>query len=79
MTKIYQMYDRLAEQAGPTFEAVNDGVALRGTQKYREANEDLELHCVGERTFSDIGIISYEKPILVWQKEFVNKVENHEN
>lgn len=30
MTKIYQMYDRLAEQAGPTFEAVNDAVALRG-------------------------------------------------
>lgn len=77
MTKIYQMYDRLAEQAGPTFEAVNDAVALRGTQKHREANDDLELHCVGHRSFDDIGIIGYEKPILVWQKEFVKKaVEN---
>ena len=76
--KIYQMYDRLAEQAGPTFEAGNDAVALRGTQKHREANDDLELHCVGERSFDEIGISAYEKPILVWQREFVNKVVENE-
>lgn len=79
MTKIYQMYDRLAEQAGPTFEAVNDAVALRGTQKHREANDDLELHCVGERTFHDVGISAYENPVLIWQKEFAKKVESNEN
>lgn len=79
MTKIYQMYDKLAEQAGPTFEAVNDAVALRGTLKHREANDDLELYCVGERTFIDVGITAYDKPILVWQKEFVKKVVENEN
>ncbi|MEO5368116.1 MAG: hypothetical protein H7831_17540 [Magnetococcus sp. WYHC-3] len=78
MTKIYQMYDRLAEQAGPIFEAVNDAVALRGTEKHRQANDDLELHCVGERTFNDVGIIGYETTILVWEKEFVKKVAENE-
>lgn len=73
MTKIYQMYDRLAEQAGPTFEAVNDAVALRGTAKHREANEDLELHCIGERKFDEVGMSAYEHPLLIWQKEFREK------
>ena len=73
MTKIYQMYDRLAEQAGPTFEAVNDAVALRGTLKFREANDDLELYCIGERSFREVGMFSYEEPKLVWQKEMGKK------
>lgn len=33
-TNIYTIYDRIAEEAGPLFQAVNDGVAIRRTVSF---------------------------------------------
>lgn len=47
---LYTIYDRLAQEPGPIFTAVNDEVANRKFQqamKEVEYKEDYQLHCVG--------------------------------
>lgn len=51
-TRLYVIYDRVAEESGPITEAKNDGVAYRGYKKFLESNEDIinddfMLLCVG--------------------------------
>lgn len=56
---LYTVYDRLAEEAGPVFEAKNDPVALRNyanllNSVQKTANPDeYELWCVGEMIRED--------------------------
>lgn len=49
--KIYVINDRLANENGPVFQAVNDAVALRQFTQVLEKTkypEDYKLFCVGE-------------------------------
>lgn len=55
---IYVIYDKVAEEAGPPFVAVNDGVALR---KYRDMQipaslkDDYEMRCLG--LYDSVGVL----------------------
>lgn len=61
--RLYVIYDRVAEEAGPIWEAQNDGIAQRGYQKFMaEAQSpyfeetDYMLLCIGtiDKTTSNI-------------------------
>lgn len=41
--KIYTIFDRVAEQAGPLFEAPNDGVAMRAFRNTLERTPSYQL------------------------------------
>ena len=48
---IYMIWDKVAEQGGPLFEAVNDNVAVRSvaiTLSKVPSIDDYELLCIGE-------------------------------
>lgn len=50
---VYVIYDKVAEEAGPLFEAVNDGVAVRQmcqSMRNVENPDDYSLFHVGEIT-----------------------------
>lgn len=53
-TRIYTIYDRIAQQAGPVFQAVNDATAQRQLRHLIAMNqpgmaaEDFQLWCIGE-------------------------------
>lgn len=49
--KIYVIYDKVAEEYGPLFEAVNDKVAARSYAKVIQGSkpEEYQLVCVGSR------------------------------
>lgn len=51
MKNLYAIYDTLAEEAGPVFEAVNDLVARRAydalTSEMSSSKETFVLHCIG--------------------------------
>lgn len=55
--KIYVIYDKVAEEYGPLFEAVNDNVAARSfVQTIRNQNlSEYQLVCVGERHDYHLG------------------------
>lgn len=49
---LYTIFDRVAEEAGPTFNAVNDGIALRNFQNLMEKvppiqKQEYRLYKVG--------------------------------
>lgn len=45
---LYTLYDKVAEQYGPTFEAINTSTAIRSVQSMKiKAYEDFELINVG--------------------------------
>lgn len=51
-SNLYCLYDRVAEEAGPLFHAVNDGVALRQTVHTLRplpptVREEYSLFCIG--------------------------------
>ena len=48
---LYVVYDRLAEESGPIYQAVNDGVALRQYNNLLQnctCKEDYDCVCIGE-------------------------------
>lgn len=52
--RIYTIYDRVAEECGPIWEAKNDGIAQRGYQKFMAESHspyfeetDYMLLCIG--------------------------------
>lgn len=61
-TNIYTLEDVTAEQTGPLFEAVNDGVAIRSVKKLSLPLGEFRLWMVGER--SDLQVKSI-KPISI--------------
>lgn len=47
--KLYTLYDKVAEQYGPIFQAANNQVAIRSVQNMKiRAYEDFQLYLVGE-------------------------------
>lgn len=47
---IYTVYDKVAEEAGPLFQAVNDGIALRNYRNMQipeSLKNDYSLHRIG--------------------------------
>ncbi len=53
VTRLYTIYDVLAEESGPVFQAVNDEVAYRQFQTQLQTipnirEDDFKLICVGE-------------------------------
>lgn len=48
--KVYTIYDKVAQEAGPPFTAVNDGVAIRNFKEMRihpSLKDDYELYHIG--------------------------------
>lgn len=53
MTGLYVIFDRVAEESGPVFEAVNKGIAIRNFRNLLEKvpdyqRQDYRLYQVGE-------------------------------
>lgn len=76
MSRIYTIYDRTAEEAGPLFEAPNDGVALRNFRNLMEKvpgyqRSDYRLYNVGVWNTHTMEAELCEKPeeIIYEEKE----------
>jgi len=56
---LYSIYDKVADEYGPIFEAKNDMVASRGYAGLVKPDmvHDYELYAVGERVNGDISFI----------------------
>ena len=66
--KLYTLYDNVAEQYGPIFQAANNAVAMRSVQNMKiRAYEDFELYLVGEWDMES-GVLGYapEKVQIDW-------------
>lgn len=68
--RLYTVYDRVAEQAGPVYCAVNDGVALRMyralLQEERVADQDAYwLYALGDYDMSSMVIVPMTPPSRV--------------
>lgn len=50
--RIYTIFDQVAQQSGPVFQAVNDGVAQRQFKRVLDqpgiVADDFQLWCIGE-------------------------------
>jgi len=47
--KLFALYDKIAEQYGPIFQAVNVNTAVRTVQNMKiKQHDDFELHMIGE-------------------------------
>lgn len=75
---LYVVYDRLAEQSGPLFEAPNDAVAVRMMQNMMRPKSgleirDFELWCVGARGAEGLvsGRSKDEVTVLEWVEPLV--------
>lgn len=73
---LYCIYDRLAEEAGPIFEAKNDAVAFRmimnSIKEYHP--EEYCIYCLGSFNHDPVELVAYESPQLVLSKnEFVEE------
>lgn len=80
--KLYVIYDGVAEESGPVFEAKNDGIALRNFERtvadspYRE---DYSLVCVGSIEHNTSIIEAYIVPVEVNAKlSMVEELEEEE-
>lgn len=68
--RLYSIYDRVAEEGGPVFCAVNDGVAIR---QYRALLQEVvpvdrdafQLFLVGEYDTKDMKLESEENPVRI--------------
>lgn len=61
-TNMYTVFDRVAEEAGPVFEAVNDGVAIR---QFRNLLKDVPSYQHGDFRIYRIGTFDHSKMELV--------------
>lgn len=67
-TNMYVIYDRVAQEAGPIFEAKNDGVAYRSFAKLREGQEtpeDFSLLKLGMFDHDIVKLTIADEPIDV--------------
>lgn len=65
--KIYTVFDKVAEEAGPPFTAINDGVAIRSYAKIMGQvadTNDYSLLCIGEYN-TETGAIAPVSPLRV--------------
>lgn len=57
---IYSVYDKTAEEFGPPFVAVNDGVAKRQYKNFgipEALQDEYELHCIGTFDSKDGSVL----------------------
>lgn len=65
--KLYTLYDNVAQQFGPIFQAANNAVAMRSVQNMKiRAYEDFQLYLVGEWDMERGLIITGEKVEIEW-------------
>lgn len=68
MEELYCVWDRTAERAGPLFQAVNDGIALRkyeamlDREGLRQYEDELQLLSVGRFDPESAEITAYPGP-----------------
>lgn len=83
-TRLYRIYDIIAEESGPVFEANNDSVAWRRyNQTIRDVEDpsEWELHCIGiivhlGHSPNEYEIIdSFHEVTLSQQEEIVENVK----
>lgn len=84
-TRLYVIWDRVSEDAGPISGYKNDGVALREFQKYIEKlveqghnREDFDLMYVGTYDNEDPNILSGEVVIVEPRISMVDEIEEDE-
>lgn len=73
--KIYCIYDKLAQEGGPLFEAKNDGIALRMYQGIQLPGnpEDFKILWVGDYSHDPVKITAITPPVEV---NMMTKVED---
>lgn len=63
--KIYAIYDRVAQESGPLFEAKNDLVAIRMTKEFFDKSpEDYDLYCLADYYHEECKIVGSPKRIV---------------
>lgn len=65
LTFLYSIYDKIAQEAGPVFEAKNDLVAARGFRLGIPKNTnpaEFTLFCIGSMSHDPIKLIGFETP-----------------
>lgn len=65
---VYVVYDKVAEEAGPPFVAVNDGVARR---KYAEIMRDCPDSLRGDYELQMIGYYDSKEPSITPELQYV--------
>jgi len=69
--KLYTLYDNVAEQYGPVFQAANNAVAVRSVQNMNiTAVEDFELYLVGEWDMEKGELNNEHKHKIEWATDF---------
>jgi hypothetical protein len=65
--KLYSLYDNVAEQFGPIFQAANNNTAARSVQNMKiRAWQDFELYLVGEWDMEGGLLTTGNKVIVEW-------------
>lgn len=65
--KIYSLYDNVAEQFGPIFQAANNNTAARSVQNMKiRAWQDFELFMIGEWDMETGELTTGNKVLLDW-------------
>lgn len=76
---LYTVYDRVAQESGPLFEAKNDLVAWRMvlSANLPIAPNEFDLMCLGSYSHDPVMISLFEKPIVVNKAStFVEEVDH---
>lgn len=71
--RLYCIYDRVAQESGPIYEAKNDAVALRMTQQYiAEHGDEYYVLYLGDYYHDPVKLVSLDVPLrVVSAPEFV--------
>jgi len=65
--KLYTLYDNVAEQFGPIFQAANNAVAMRSVQNMKiKTFDDFQLYLVGEWDMESGNITTGPKVEIDW-------------
>ena len=67
---LYVIFDRTAEEAGPVFEAINDGIALRGAVKAlsglpKPLREEYALYRIGSLESKSMSVTGFPEIIEI--------------
>ena len=77
--KLFTIYDKIAGESGPLFEAKNEQVAIRQYDQLISQQEDIlskddfQLMCVGEYDHETMDLLNYS-----WQDQSVDRVIREE-
>lgn len=65
--KLYTLYDNVAEQFGPVFQAANNAVAMRSVQNMKiKVYDDFQLFLIGEWDMESGEITTGPKVEVEW-------------